>query len=316
MGKKKSRKQSAQAKALKESQWRRFEELVADIQRELSPEATVTENDKIMGTSGILRQVDVSVRTKIGSIEVLVAMDAKSHGTRVDINTIGAFKDLADDIKANKAAIVASKGFTDGAKKRAKAVGIDCLSLLSTGNHPWATLVKMPALCEIANITEIRWSLKAASGSAFKIQKFTFTTMKVFDSNSQEIGTLAELVFDSLVQGKVPFVDGRQKISLGAVKNFMYSSENKLEEVLLEAEIDMQLKTLLGEIPLKEVRGMENAITGDKVIKSMTTEDIEFKRIFEEWKLVSNPAELVVKPICIIRVINSLKELASLLPPD
>jgi hypothetical protein len=79
---------------------------MAEIQAELSlPQATVTLNDKIMGSSGQLRQIDVSVRKKIAQFDVLIVLDAKAHKRKLDIKAVEEFKGLADDVGANKGAM-------------------------------------------------------------------------------------------------------------------------------------------------------------------------------------------------------------------
>ena len=47
--------------------WKQFEILVAKIQADLAGAgAVVTPNDKIMGKTGITRQIDVSIRANVG----------------------------------------------------------------------------------------------------------------------------------------------------------------------------------------------------------------------------------------------------------
>ena len=46
--------------------WKKFEELVAKVQREVSPEAIVTLNDKIRGKiTRTVRQVDISINISV-----------------------------------------------------------------------------------------------------------------------------------------------------------------------------------------------------------------------------------------------------------
>ena len=69
--------------------WRRFEELVAQIQCELAPNAIVTHDDKIKGQDSLeLRQVDVTVKQKIGQYEMLIAIDCKDFTDPVDVNEV------------------------------------------------------------------------------------------------------------------------------------------------------------------------------------------------------------------------------------
>jgi hypothetical protein len=46
--------------------WKKFEQLAAAIQRELAPDARVTENAKLMGKSGSQRQIDILIEQETG----------------------------------------------------------------------------------------------------------------------------------------------------------------------------------------------------------------------------------------------------------
>ena len=45
--------------------WKGFEELVARIQADLAGDASVTLNDKIIGKSGVVRQIDLSIKKRL-----------------------------------------------------------------------------------------------------------------------------------------------------------------------------------------------------------------------------------------------------------
>jgi hypothetical protein len=91
--------------------WKRFESLVARIQKELSPDAKVTLDDKIMGRrSQTFRQIDISVRRVVGQFEILIIIDCKDYAKPVDVKDAEDFLGLAEDVGANKGALVSSNG--------------------------------------------------------------------------------------------------------------------------------------------------------------------------------------------------------------
>ena len=76
-----------------EPKWRRFEKLVAKVQRELAPNALVKHDDKIMGhDSGKLRQIDVTVKQKVGQYNMLIAIDCKDYQVPVDVKDVEGFR--------------------------------------------------------------------------------------------------------------------------------------------------------------------------------------------------------------------------------
>ena len=71
-----------------EKPWEEFEKLAADIQKRLSPNALVTHKDKIKGKSGRLREIDISIKQKIGQFDMLIAIDCKHYSKPVDIKVV------------------------------------------------------------------------------------------------------------------------------------------------------------------------------------------------------------------------------------
>lgn len=58
--------------------WKRFEKLVAKVQKDLAPKSTVTHNDMIAGKdSGKERQIDVSVKVRTGQYDLLIIIAVK-----------------------------------------------------------------------------------------------------------------------------------------------------------------------------------------------------------------------------------------------
>ncbi len=86
--------------------WKLFEEFVASIQKQLSPEAEVSHDDKIIGQSGTTRQIDIAIRHAIGQFKLLIIIDCKDWKAPVDIADVGTFIDMVEDVEANKGAIV------------------------------------------------------------------------------------------------------------------------------------------------------------------------------------------------------------------
>src|ERR1700690_1843461 len=102
-------------------EWREFEKLAADIQRQLAPEARIETNVKLRGKrSGIERQIDILVKQTVGQYEIQIIIDCKDYKKPVDVKDLEAFMGMVEDVGANKGAMVAPAGFTSTAKQRAK----------------------------------------------------------------------------------------------------------------------------------------------------------------------------------------------------
>ena len=99
-------------------------------------------DERILGKSGVNRQIDVSVRYHLGEFEIFVAVDCKDWQKPVDIGDVGAFADLVEDVRANKGAMVCNAGFTSGAKLRAVEKGIDLFKAVDAETRDQDTLGK------------------------------------------------------------------------------------------------------------------------------------------------------------------------------
>jgi hypothetical protein len=106
---------------------RALEQLVAGLEEVLGPTDVVIKSPEyIVGrNTGTRREVDVSLRTKIGSSEMLVIIECRDRQVRQDARWIEQVASKLEDVRANKAVAVCPGGFTEGARKLAEAKQID-----------------------------------------------------------------------------------------------------------------------------------------------------------------------------------------------
>jgi hypothetical protein len=108
-------------------QGRALEHLVAELERVLGPTDVVIQSPEyIVGrNTGTRREVDVSLRVKIGSSELFVMIECRDRPGRQDATWIEQVASKQEDVGANKAVAVCSSGFTEGAGRLAEAKQID-----------------------------------------------------------------------------------------------------------------------------------------------------------------------------------------------
>lgn len=145
---KKKRKRLKGNKRLQKAQ--NFELVTKKIYEHLSPDCTVTHDDKIPGKdSGIVRQIDVSIRGKVGTHEILVIVQCKNFkGSRVNVNHIGELHSVMQDVGASKGILVSNAGFTKGAKGLARKKGVDLCSIHDAETKDWRLELKYPVVWE------------------------------------------------------------------------------------------------------------------------------------------------------------------------
>lgn len=107
-----------------------LEQLLADAPVEIrSP-------DYIKGrNSGTSREVDVSLRSKVGSISILVIIECRDRAKPQDVTWIEQLASKREDVGAHKAVAVSASGFSASARNLARSKQIDLRSLEELDPH-------------------------------------------------------------------------------------------------------------------------------------------------------------------------------------
>jgi hypothetical protein len=122
-----------------------YEQFVYAKFLQLFPDAVVTLNDRIVGQeSNILRELDVSVRMTISDVTILYIVQCKDWSRRADINTLGAFSAVMQDVGAAKGFLLCTAGFYETNHKYALARGIELVTIEDIGSERWTATVQIP----------------------------------------------------------------------------------------------------------------------------------------------------------------------------
>lgn len=269
--------------------WKQFEDLVAEIQRELTPEAKVQTNLKRQGRrSQSLRQIDILIEMKIGQFDVSIVIDCKDYKKPVDIKEVEAFIPMIEDLSATKGAIISGSGFTQGAIQRARDAGVDTYSLVATGDHPWAKLLSIPALVRDLSLTNYSFTLEMIGfGGGLRMQDWRY--LKLYKSDGQLIDCALNLFIDRwsrrLIQTK-PGFHTRQPIS--EMETWVRSTNGQLYRLDVFTNYTVQEELRIGRIPLKHMRGFINHQSGAVTTRGFTTEVLDMETLAEDWEVVAS----------------------------
>jgi len=112
-------------------EWRRFEELVARIEADAGPLGlTVVSPDRIRcNITNRLREVDASVRMKVGTADVLITIECRRRGLKQDVTWIEQLAAKKQGIGAARTIAVSSSGFSPEAGAAARHHGIELREL-------------------------------------------------------------------------------------------------------------------------------------------------------------------------------------------
>lgn len=277
--------------------WKKFEELVAKIQRDFSPGAIVTLDDRIEGIiTETKRQVDISIRQNVGQYSILIAIDCKDLSVPVNVKGVEEVIGLVQDIGANKGAIVSASGFTSTAIKRGEKAGIDLLRLVDTGDHDWKAYAALPTLCHYYGIKSFSFTF-SGTGPFFMPYVEDIRELEVYNDKNESLGKIGEILLNQFREGLLS-----QKPSLHKNVDFIKQKtkirhEGQYYSMSITADIDVEGASYYGKIPLDEISGFKDEITGKTSFKKMRTTKFSFEDIEKKWKKIDNEKDLAIKPV-------------------
>jgi len=145
--------------------WRDFERLVARIEQVLAGDGvTITAPDRIRSLiTDRYREVDASLRSRVGSAELLVTVECRRRGAKQDITWIEQLGSKKQAIGAARTIAVSSSSFSSDALRAAKHYGIDLRNLSEISDaeiQDWALprfVVHVYKECDLVKPPEVRF---------------------------------------------------------------------------------------------------------------------------------------------------------------
>ena len=281
--------------------WKKYEELAAQMQREMSPGATVTTNVRLPGRrSQTQRQIDILIEQDVTPYKIRIAIDCKDYAEPVDVKDVEAVIGLVDDIGANKGAIIAANGFTNAAKKRGADAGLDLYRLIDLSSHKWGGYVTIPAVVRDWKLGQSQFGLSWTGRGSFPTSDPHH--FPVFRSDGSFIEYASNLILDRWSDGSIPHKVGEHcGLALTKEATFLKGSLG-----LFEAKIEFRCKVSqvlhFGQLKLTELRGLRDEVSADVITNGFTTEAISFERVGHEWQKIESIDQLAVKPLVTLNV--------------
>jgi len=281
-----------------EPKWKRFEKLVAQVQQELAPNALVTHNDQIMGrNSGELRQIDITVKQKVGQYNILIAIDCKDYKRAVNVKDVEQFSGLIKDIGANKGVLVAANGFTNTAKRVGDKAGLNLYRLVDTEAHDWQTYVSIPVLCDFRGIKSYQFMFHTPLSDVLsQMDPRQTTEITLYDVNHQPLGKVVDLLKASWNSNKLPSEPGEHRdIIISEVPAGILYDDNFFE-VSVTANIIVEQKLFFGQLPLTEVKGFRDEYTDHLLTPGFTTDWLNAAEVERNWRRLETEDEIAITP--------------------
>jgi hypothetical protein len=137
--------------------WREFEKLVARIEQAMSPSgAEVKSPDHIPDkVTGQLREVDASIRYKVGTCPILITIECRDRSSVEDVQWIEQLLEKKRSVGAAMTVAVSSSGFSEPAIKKATALGIEIRTLTEAAPNEFVHWLRFQNV--VVDLSE--WSL-------------------------------------------------------------------------------------------------------------------------------------------------------------
>ncbi len=286
------------------TKWKLFEKLVAKIQSELSPDAIVKHDDYIRDrVTGAMRQVDVTIKKKIGQFEFLCAMECRDQKRPVDVIPVEAFIQKVQDIGASKGVIVSSSGFTENAIAKSKQAQIDAYCLLDLNDFDWNSIFKIPFVVDIRALD--KFGVKFIYNGIPIRPKVPLETVLLYDSTSKPIGTALELSLSAWNNKMIPDEPGLH-VNIPLTNQEIYIDNDGIY-IKVEAKIMANIVKQLywGELNVSEVEGFHN-ISNDELLPSkLTSEALDLWNVENHYSKIDAISQLAVQPMMVVMLRKS-----------
>jgi hypothetical protein len=290
--------------------WLDYQQLAALIYRGLSPDAVVTHNDSILGlNSGAKRQIDVSIRAAIGGHSILVIVQVKDLGRPADLNVVGEFKAVIDDVGASKGVLICSAGFTANALKLADSLNIDLCTAHDATSRKWALDLRMPLLWiepMVEFSIELELMPKETNTNSFQMNNDVGKWLLSRDGDAN-VRSLAQVLCDRWNEPDTPNTPGKQHRLEVPCAGFevLFGETYWCPLVSLAYVYTVHKSGWRGTFTFAQCRGIRNVATGTLHARArLTDKDIPIQRD-PSWEPVDDLAAFEAANPNLIRIEKS-----------
>lgn len=278
--------------------WKQLETLVAMIQKQLSPNATVQHNAMLDGIdSETKRQIDVLVEQNIGQYTMRIVIDCKDYAKPIDVKGVEEFHGLVQDVRAHKGALVCPSGFTKAALKRAQKLQIDLYRPVSTGQHKWKATVTAPIVCDFRS-AYMSFGIRCTTPKPMKLQHDLYT-QPAWDEYGNILDSCLMAAQKKWNAGLFPSEPGEyERVPIfGDTKVLIENGYNDKVEVELTVKLLVKQNLYLGHLPVEDINGLQDVYSGDIVTNAFTLGGLEPQKVKQNWLEVEDIESLEFRPL-------------------
>ena len=271
--------------------WKKFEDIVAKVRKDFSPNATIKTREKILGKkSGCPRELDITIRETIGPDEMLIAIDCKDLSRKVDIKKVEECIGLFDDVGVNQGVIVSAKGFTKSALERGKRNNINLYTLVDSDDHDWKSDVRLKFLIFIYTLNAWQYEFSSLDPNLTSLPLEGYEDIDIFTKDEVLLGKLGDIFKEKWVD-LIKFDDEEvtgdfigQSVTIKCAEKFC--------SIEVIANLDIKEEVYLCSLPISKVSGFKDETNGNVIIaKGFTLQEFGLEEIRRIGEIVKDEEE-------------------------
>jgi hypothetical protein len=281
----------------KTPKWMEFEKKAFEIQKSLSSaNSEVTHNDLIHGQeSKTDRQIDISIRSKVGTYSILVAVECKDYKNPVDVTEVEAFISKIRDVRAHKGVMISARGFTEAARNRADHNDIDLRRLIDTESVDWGANIAVPCLLQRTYMASC--TIEVHDFIELPYQTDRLMALELKNESGEIVGTFQDVLHRKWDSKEVPHSVGRHRITIGTKLTTEFNGATQVGAIYSDVAVEQAFYS--GMVPI-HFQGLINVKSGGIITRQILTGAISPIAISKGecagWKQIDDPSALSPAP--------------------
>lgn len=287
----------------KKPEWEELELMVAEIQKQLAPDAVIQHNHRVMGKSGRRRKLDVTISQQISSFSILIVFDCKHHAKPVTLKDVAAFSVQLEDVGATLGVMVSSSGFDAGAKAIAKDKRIILQIFRKAGETDWNELFGENSWSVITQVQLNQVGLKGVLSTSAIPLEIPFD-IPILDENGEILDYLHKIFWSTWNNMGKPIGDVNGLVTFEGVPSFINwdGKLTQIQNIVIGAKLTA--KKYLVNLHMAEGKIIEEESNSNPVYRSVASKGFDWAETInsqpgieihnEEFQQILREAKLAV----------------------
>jgi hypothetical protein len=277
---------------LRPETWLDLEKLAAQIYEELEPESTVVHDAHLRGVlSATERQIDVLIEHAANKTRAIV--DCKDWSRRANVNDVGAFSSLVEDVQATSGIMVCNKGFSMAARSLARNKGISLCKLHDVTSRRWRLDVLIPVVWVQAQLLDLRLGFSGRFAVGDSLSTIGPPDLRVSGRPVDPLQSFVDLWNSGAL---APPAGGKRGRWTAETPVEIVTLEGAVRYGLFRVEAELAQRCRLGYLTPRQSRGIVDVETNDYRTVRLNAAATLLQQPEDGWREIGDPSELAISP--------------------